>query len=221
MQLYGRGIRRRLASMLNNDRRRIELAYSLMFTLPGTPIMMYGDEIGMGEDLRLPERYATRTPMQWSAHPHAGFTTSRRPIRKVVTDPIYGYQQVNVADQRRDPNSLLNWMERVIRMRKECAEIGWGDWKVLSRLPDRVLGMRYDWNDRSTILLHNFADKPCRVRLRVDGPTGKKLLNLLSQEQNEADGGGLSQIELEPYGYRWLRVGELERPIADEKTRRA
>jgi len=221
MQLYGRGIRRRLASMLNNDRRRIELAYSLMFTLPGTPIMMYGDEIGMGEDLRLPERYATRTPMQWSAHPHAGFTTSRRPIRKVVTDPIYGYQQVNVADQRRDPNSLLNWMERVIRMRKECAEIGWGDWKVLSRLPDRVLGMRYDWNDRSTILLHNFADKPCRVRLRVDGPTGKKLLNLLSQEQNEADGGGLYQIELEPYGYRWLRVGELERPIADEKTRRA
>jgi maltose alpha-D-glucosyltransferase/alpha-amylase len=220
MQLYNRGIRRRLASMLNNDRRRIELAYSLMFTLPGTPVMRYGDEIGMGEDLDLPERYSARTPMQWSPHRHGGFSTAHRPIRPVIDDPVYGYRRVNVADQRRDPNSLLNWTERIIRMRKECAEMGWGEWSILSRLPDRVLGIRYDWNDRSTIVLHNFADSPCRVRLRVDGPHGKKLLNLLSQDQSEADNGGLHQIELEPYGYRWLRVGDLERPITDEKTRR-
>lgn len=219
MQLYNRGIRRRLASMLNNDRRRMELAYSLMFTLPGTPVMRYGDEIGMGDDLDLPERYAARTPMQWSPHPHGGFSTARRLIRRVVDDPVYGYQRVNVADQRRDPNSLLNWTERIIRMRKECAEMGWGKWSIVSRLPDQVLGIRYDWNDRSTIVLHNFADNPCGVRLRIDGPNGKRLTNLLSQDQSEAEEHGHHRFELEPYGYRWLRVGDLERPITDEKTR--
>jgi len=217
MQLYNRGIRRRLAPMLNNDRRRIELANSLMFTLPGTPVIRYGDEIGMGDDLRLPERYAARTPMQWSSHRHGGFTSGRRVLRRLVNDPIYGYHHVNVADQRRDPNSLLNWTERIIRTRKECAEISWGDWKILPRLPDPVLGMRYDWNDRSTIVLHNFADRPCAVRLHVDGPQRCRLVNLLSQDTSEADDSGRHLVQLEPYGYRWFRVGDLERPIAGER----
>jgi maltose alpha-D-glucosyltransferase / alpha-amylase len=221
MQLYNRGIRRRLAPMLNNDRRRIELANSLMFTLPGTPVIRYGDEIGMGDDLRLPERYAARTPMQWSSHRHGGFTAGRRVLRRLVNDPIYGYRHVNVADQRRDPNSLLNWTERIIRTRKECAEISWGDWKILPRLPDPVLGMRYDWNDRSTIVLHNFADRPCAVRLHVDGPQRCRLVNLLSQDTSEADDSGRHLVQLEPYGYRWFRVGDLERPIADQKTLRS
>ena len=221
MQLYDRGIRRRLAPMLNNDRRRIELANSLMFTLPGTPVIRYGDEIGMGDDLRLPERYAVRTPMQWSSHRHGGFTTGR-PRRSAGSsnDPIYGYRHVNVADQRRDPNSLLNWTERIIRTRKECAEIGWGDWTILPRLPDHVLGIRYDWNDRATIVLHNFADKPCTVRLRVDGPQGTRLVNLLSQETQRRRRERPPPVELEPYGYRWLRVGDLERPIAEQKAPR-
>jgi maltose alpha-D-glucosyltransferase/alpha-amylase len=217
MQLYSRGIRRRLAPMLNNDRRRIELANSLMFTLPGTPVIRYGDEIGMGDDLDLPERYAARTPMQWSPHREGGFTTGKRPIRSVIDDPIYGFKSVNVADQRRDPNSLLNWTERIIRTRKECAEISWGDWKILDRVPDSVLAMQYDWNDRSTVVLHNFSDAPCAVRLRVGGPQGKVLMNLLSQERCEPDGSGRHLIELEPYGYRWMRVGDMERPIAEER----
>jgi len=221
MQLYNRGIRRRLAPMLNNDRRRIELANSLMFTLPGTPIIRYGDEIGMGDDLSLPERYAARTPMQWSHDRHGGFTTARRPIRRVVSDPIYGYTRVNVADQRRDRNSLLNWTERIIRTRKECAEIGWGEWKILPRLPNSVLGIRYDWNRRSTIVLHNFAEHPCAVRLHVPDSDAPILTNLLSQEVSEGDANGVHEIELEAYGYRWLRIGTLEQPITDEKTRRA
>ncbi len=219
MQLYGRGIRRRLAPMLGNDRRRIELANSLMFTLPGTPIIRYGDEIGMGDDLGLPERYAARTPMQWSHDRQGGFTTAKRPIRRAVRDAIYGYRRVNVADQRRDPGSLLNWTERIIRTRKECPEIGWGDWTILPRLPDSVLGMRYDWNGRSTIVLHNFADKSVTVRLRVKDTDGRHLTNLLSQEVNELDRTAHHCVELEPYGYRWFRVGTLEKPISDEKTR--
>jgi maltose alpha-D-glucosyltransferase/alpha-amylase len=219
MLLYNRGIRRRLAPMLANDRRRLELANSLLFTLPGTPIIRYGDEIGMGDNLDLPERYPVRTPMQWSSLPHGGFTTARRPIRPVIDDDIYGYQRVNVADQRRDPNSLLNWTERIIRMRKECPEIGWGDWKLVARLPEHVLGIRYEWNDRATIVLHNFIDRPATVRF--DGDGCDSLINLLSQDGNEPDKSGRYTIELEPYGYRWLRAGDSERPITDEKTRRA
>ena len=92
MQLYDRGIRRRFAPMVNNDRRRIELAYSLLFTLPGTPMLQYGDEIGMGDDLSLPERECARTPMQWSADRNGGFSTARRTVSPVISDPIYGYQ---------------------------------------------------------------------------------------------------------------------------------
>ena len=220
MLLYNRGIRRRLAPMLNNDRRRIELANSLLFTLPGTPIIRYGDEIGMGDDLDLPERYSVRTPMQWSGLRHGGFTTARRPIRKVIDDDVFGYQRVNVADQRRDPHSLLNWTERIIRTRKECVEIGWGKWSLIPRMPEHVLGIRYDWNDRCTFVLHNFVDRPARVRLRIEGRPPCPLVNLLSHERSEPDGRGHHTIELEPYGYRWLRVGEPERPISDEKTRR-
>ena len=219
MRLYDRGIRRRLAPMLGNDRRRIELANSLLFTLPGTPIVRYGDEIGMGDDLSLPERYPVRTPMQWSSLRHGGFTTAKRPIRKVIDDDVCGYQKINVADQRRDPNSLLNWTERIIRTRKECPEIGWGDWRLLPHLPDHVLGIRYEWNGRATLALHNFSDQPTTLRIRDGG--ADTLTNLLSQEQSTADKSGRHTIELEPYGYRWLRGGEPERPISDETTRRA
>jgi maltose alpha-D-glucosyltransferase / alpha-amylase len=125
MQLYNRGIRRRLAPMLDNDRRKMELAFSLLFTLPGTPMLQFGDEIGLGDDLSLPERECARTPMQWSGEPHGGFTQGLRPVLPVISDPIYGYEQVSVEAQRRDPHSLLNWMERKIRMRKECPEISW------------------------------------------------------------------------------------------------
>jgi maltose alpha-D-glucosyltransferase/alpha-amylase len=219
MLLYHRGIRRRLAPMLGNDRRRIELANSLLFTLPGTPVVRYGDEIGMGDNLDLPERYSVRTPMQWSALRHGGFTTARRAIRPVINDPVFGYRRVNVADQRRDPNSLLNWTERIIRTRKECPEIGWGAWKLLPRLPDNVLGIQYDWHGRCTIALHNFAETPTTVHLRVDGRSPCALFNLLSQERSEPGPGGRHSLELEPYGYRWLRVGDSERPVTDERNR--
>jgi len=108
MQLYDRGIRRRLATMLGGDRRRLELAYSLMCTLPGTPVIRYGDEIGMGDNLDLPERNCARTPMQWSTESQAGFTKSDQPASPVIADGAYGYQHVNVAKQRRDNNSITS-----------------------------------------------------------------------------------------------------------------
>ncbi len=211
MQLYKRGVRRRLAPMLQGDRRRLELAYSLLMTLPGTPVVRYGDEIGMGDNLRLPERQCARTPMQWSTEPHAGFTQSEKPVLPVITGGVYGFEQVNVAEQRRDPNSLLNWMERIIRMRKEVPEIGWGDFLVLRAGGPDVLALRYDWRNNSIVIVHNLSAEPREVRLSVglEGKQGARLINLLSADHSVADDSGRHRIVIEGYGYRWYRAGGL------------
>src|SRR5436305_5320856 len=198
--------------MLNGDRRRIELAYSLMFTLPGTPVVRYGDEIGMGDDLKLPERNCARTPMQWSTEPHAGFTKSAKPILPVISEGPYGYQHVNVAEQRRDPNSMLNWTERIIRMRKEVPEIGWGDFRVIATRDPSILILRYDWRNNSVLFIHNLNEKPREVMFSAgrSGEEEKHLINLLSDDHSEADARGKHVLVMEPYGYRWYRVGGLD-----------
>jgi len=212
MQLYNRGIRRRLAPMLNGDRRRIELAYSLMFTLPGTPVIRYGDEIGMGDDLNLPERNCARTPMQCSTEPHSGFTKSDRPILPVISDGPYGYEHVNVAEQRRDPNSLLNWTERIIRMRKEVPEIGWGDFQVLPIRDPAIFAVRYDWRNNSVLFVHNLDSIPREIAFStgLSGDQGRLLVNLLSEDHSRAADNGKHHLLLEEYGYRWYRVGGLD-----------
>jgi maltose alpha-D-glucosyltransferase/alpha-amylase len=212
MQLYDRGIRRRLAPMLGGNRRRLELAYSLMCTLPGTPVIRYGDEIGMGDNLDLPERNCARTPMQWSTEPHAGFTESDRPCSPVIDDGPYGFQHVNVAKQRRDADSLLNWTERIIRMRKEVPEIGWGDFKVISARDPAVLIIRYDWRNNSVLFVHNLEEKPREISFAsgVPGDAGKLLVNLLSEDHSRASDNGRHKLMLEGYGYRWYRVGGLD-----------
>jgi maltose alpha-D-glucosyltransferase/alpha-amylase len=205
MQLYGRGIRRRLAPMLDDDRRRIELAYSLIFTLPGTPALRYGDEICMGEDLELPERQATRTPMQWSSDPNGGFSTAKRPVLPVISDTVFGYQKRNIAEQRRDPNSFLNWTERIIRMRKECAEIGWGDWEIVKCGSPHVLAIRYDFRDASLLAIHNLDARPQTIRLHVKGDR-TKLVCVLSGDHSEGDANGNHKIAIEGSGYRWYAI---------------
>ena len=211
MQLYDRGIRRRLAPMLGGDQRRVELAYSLMFTLPGTPVIRYGDELGMGDNLDLPERNCARTPMQWSAEPHGGFTKSDRTNNPVIDEGPYGYERINAAIQRRHPDSLLNWTERIVRMRKEVPEIGWGDFAVLNVRDPAVLAMRYDWRNNSVVFLHNLHDEPREVVLDVGlEDQGKMLVNLLAEDHSKAEDSGKHRIVLEGYGYRWYRVGGLD-----------
>ena len=208
-QLYDRGIRRRLAPMLGGDRRRIELAYSLMFTLPGTPVLRYGDELGMGDNLELPERVCCRTPMQWSTEPRGGFTKSEKPVVPVIAGGPYGFEHVNAAEQRRDPQSLLNWMERIIRMRKEVPEVGWGDFEVLDTGDDAVLALRYDWRNNSVLFLHNFADAPREIAFAAGVRDGNELINLLGPDHSKAH-KGKHRVCLEAYGYRWYRVGGLD-----------
>lgn len=208
MQLYQRGIRRRLAPMLG-DRRHIELANSMMFALPGSPVLRYGDEIGMGEDLSLKERDAVRTPMQWSSERNGGFSTARRLVHPVISTGPYGYRSVNVDVQRRDPGSLLNWMIKMIRVRKECPEIGWGEWTLLNTGARGVLGVCYQWRGNRIVLLHNFSRQPQQVRVRLDGEGGDRLVNLLDTDDSRANRRGQHELALDSYGYKWFRVGGM------------
>ena len=213
MQLYDRGIRRRLAPMLGNNRKHLELAFSLLFSLPGTPMMQYGDEIGIGDNLRLPERECARTPMQWTADRHGGFSVARKVIRPVISDPVFGYEQVNVADQRRDSNSLLNWTERVIRMRKECPEISWGSFTVLRTNVPEVLALRYDWRETSLLTLHNFADRVSAVKLRVGCSNDTILVDVFEGHHSRRHSDGTHRIRLESYAWRWFRVGAADNTL--------
>ncbi len=208
MQLYHRGIRRRLAPMLG-DRRHEELAYSVMFSLPGTPVIRYGDEIGMGDNLELPERDAVRTPMQWANEPQAGFSTADKLVHPVIEEGVWSYRRINVEAQRRDAGSLLNWMTRMIRLRKECPEIGWGDFEILQTGSPHVLAMRYDWRGNSVLLVHNFDERPHEAHIKPGVEGGEILANLLEDEELHGDGDGTHRIILEAHGYRWFRVGSL------------
>jgi maltose alpha-D-glucosyltransferase/alpha-amylase len=178
-----------------------------MFSLPGAPVLRYGEEIGMGDDLRLKERNAIRTPMQWSHEPSAGFSTAppERLVRPVISGGPYGYEQINVEAQRRDPNSLLNWMVNLIRLRKECPEIGWGRLTLLDTGHDAVLGVQYEWRGNRLVMLHNLADRPLEVRLRLPGVD--YLTNLLQATGDRAKRTGMFRLGIEELGYRWFRVG--------------
>ncbi|MCJ2042780.1 alpha-amylase family protein [Methylobacterium sp. J-059] len=220
MQLYDRGIRRRFAPMLDGDPRRIRLAYSLMFTLPGTPVLRYGDEIGMGDDLTLKERDCARTPMQWTPEAQGGFTRSATPTMPPIDHGAYGYAHVNVADQRHETGSLLNWMQSIIRLRKEAPEIGWGDVTALETGQPAVLALRYDWRGNAVLCLHNLGPGPTEVALDtgVPAPDGLLLIDLLTGERSEADDAGRHGLYLEGYGYHWFRVGGLDALLKRKPT---
>jgi trehalose synthase len=207
MQVYGRGLRRRLPSMFGGDQRPLRMAYSLMFSLPGVPVLFYGEEIGMGENLAEKARAAVRTPMQWSDEAGGGFSTadpSRFPAQ--LPEGEYGPLAVNAAAQRRDPDSLLNWFERLIRRRKELPTIGFGEWRVIPTEPRAVFAHRCDWDGSTVVAVHNFSPEPCRVDVPLEGCDDiVGLDDLLGSERMELDRPEF-ELTLEGYGYRWLLV---------------
>jgi maltose alpha-D-glucosyltransferase/alpha-amylase len=206
-QLYGRGIRRRLAPMLA-DERRLRMAYSLQFTMPGTPVLRYGDEIGMGEDLSLPERDAIRTPMQWSATANAGFSTAgpQALIRSVIARGPYGYKRVNVTDQRRQADSLLLWFERMLHTLRECEEIGIGAHTVVPVDAPGVLAHHAEAPGGSMVFVHNLADRPARVCLPVPDPDESPVEVLSDREYERCD---ITALDVDGYGYRWIRLRRM------------
>ncbi|MEV4759625.1 alpha-amylase family protein [Micromonospora sp. NPDC049559] len=208
MRLYGRGIRRRLAPMLGNDRRRIELAYSLQFSLRGTPVLRYGEEIGMGDDLSLPGRDALRTPMQWSLKPNGGFSSAPadKLIRPVVDKGEFSYERVNVTLQRHDQRSLLAWFERMIRTLREAPEVGCGACTHVDvPLPAGVLAHRADGRTGAMLFLHNLGTDDVTVDLGSLYEEADLPNDVLSDKEYPPP-GKLDALRLAGYGYRWIRL---------------
>jgi trehalose synthase len=179
-QLFGRGLRRRLPSMVGGDEDRIRLAYSLMFSLPGTPVLFYGEEVGMREDLELPGRLSVRAPMDWDA----------------------------VATQRRDHESLLMWMERLVRRRRECPELGWGRTTVLESGDAAVFAHRADWGGSAIVAAHSLSPDPRTIEVESE----HALVDLFDDEELEPAGGRV-KIALGRYGGRWFRVRRSGVPL--------
>jgi maltose alpha-D-glucosyltransferase/alpha-amylase len=208
MRLYDRGIRRRLAPMLGNDPRRLRLAYALQFSLRGTPVLRYGEEIGMGEDLSLPGRESIRTPMQWSVQPNGGFSTAAKDslVRPVVDKGEYGYEKVNVTAQRHDPSSLLGWFERMIRTVREAPEVGSGSCTHVDvPTPRGVLAHRADGATGTMLFVHNLGEQPAKVDLSVLAEEADHPNDVLA-DQEYAEPGRLDALEVAGYGYRWIRI---------------
>jgi maltose alpha-D-glucosyltransferase/alpha-amylase len=205
-RLYGRGIRRRLAPMLGHDQQRIRLALALTMALPGTPVLMYGDEIGMGEDLTLPGRIAVRNPMQWSPGHAGGFSAASELYRPARADGPDGYRAVNVLDQRHDPQSQYSWVSRAIRARRESPELGWGHWRTIDIGDPRVLVIETQWRDRRMITLHNLSAEPAVIPLEGDLAGLTRAIAVLGEP--EPPGQPAGGIALGRYGFRWLRLPE-------------
>ncbi len=208
MQLYDRGLKRRLPPMLDGDPRRVRMVYSLLFSLPGTPTLYYGEEIGMGEDLDAPGRMAVRSPMQWAPGPTGGFSSAgpRRLIQRVVPDG-YGPDYVNVRDQRRDPDSLWTFMQRLIQSYRECPELGWGDFAELKQPERSALVHACTWRGSTIVAAHNFSAHPVTVDVTVPGGDGvPRELEDIHSELCETLEKNTASVDLEAYGHRWWRL---------------
>ncbi|MGB3353279.1 MAG: alpha-amylase family protein [Mycobacterium sp.] len=218
MQLFGRGLRRRLPPMLGGDERRMKMAYSLAFSLPGTPVLFYGEEIGMAENPDIPGRLAVRSPMQWTGGANGGFSSAaKRRLTRPLPDGLYGPERVNAADQRRDHGSFWWFMRNLIYTYREQPEIGWSTVEILKQPNRAVLAHACrEESGWSMIALHNFGAEGCIVPLELDEVApGSVLVDLLDGlTEIELDKSDRVELDLGPYGYRWLRIlGPEAEPI--------
>ncbi|MBB6609758.1 alpha-glucosidase C-terminal domain-containing protein [Pontibacter sp. Tf4] len=204
MRIFGRGIRRRLPPILGNNRARLELSYSLLFTMPGTPMIQYGSEIGMGDDLSLPGRSSVRTAMQWANTVNGGFSdTEGELIRPVISKGKYSYKKLNVTDQLCDPGSFLNWMERLIRVRRQFPELGSGEVTIVDTGNRKVFAHRC-YQKFTLYVVHNLSSKEQAVQIPELQEAGPDLTEVFSNRKYDAPQSG--EVTIGPYGYRWFRV---------------
>jgi maltose alpha-D-glucosyltransferase/alpha-amylase len=190
--------------MLDGDERAIRMVYSLAFSLPGTPVLFYGEEIGMAENLAIDGRYSVRAPMQWS--PDGGFTVSDEPCRPLV-EGAFGPARVNVSTQRREPDSLLNWFERLIRRRRECPEFGFGELTLLETGAPSVLAHRCDWEGETIVAVHELSGSPVTIELPIED--GEALVDLFGHAEPPLP----ATLDLGPYAAHWYRVRRAGRRL--------
>ncbi len=204
------GIRRRLAPLMENDRRRMELLHGLMFSMPGTPVMYYGDEIGMGDNIFLGDRDGVRTPMQWSLDRNGGFSRAdpAQLYLPPIMDPVYGYQSVNVEAQSRSPSSFLNWMKRLIAVRKARLAFGRGDQRFLYPSNRKVLAYLRSHNDETILCIFNLARAPQAVELDLSGYKGRVPVELFGRSVFPPIGDLPYLLTLPGHGFYWFLLDQ-------------
>ncbi|WP_029215667.1 maltose alpha-D-glucosyltransferase [Kallotenue papyrolyticum] len=202
------GIRRRLAPLLDNGRRRIELLNAMLFSLPGSPIIYYGDEIGMGDNIFLGDRNGVRTPMQWSGDRNAGFSKadSERLYAPVIADPVYGYQAVNVEAQLRTPSSLLNWMKRLIRIRKRYQVFGRGSITFLHPENQKVLAYTRAYQQEHVLIVNNLSRFSQPAELDLSHYRGWTPVEMFGETRFPPIGELPYFITLGPHAFYWFRL---------------
>jgi maltose alpha-D-glucosyltransferase/alpha-amylase len=202
------GIRRRLTPLMENSRPRVELLTALLFSLPGTPIVYYGDEIGMGDNIELDDRNGVRTPMQWNAGQNAGFSQAdpTRLYAPVIADSVYGYQTVNVAAQEKSPDSLLNWMKTLIERRKQTDVFGEGSLTFLTPENVKVLAFIRSWQDESVLCINNLSASSQDVALDLRDYAGKTPQDMAGEATFPTIADSAYRVTLKPYGFYWLRL---------------
>jgi maltose alpha-D-glucosyltransferase/alpha-amylase len=207
------GIRRRLAPLLDNNRRRIELLNSLLFSFPGTPIVYYGDEIGMGDNTYLGDRKGVRTPMQWTSDRNARFSRAdpARLYSPVIMDPIYGYQAVNVEAQERDGSSLLQWMRNIIGLRKLFPAFGLGDLAFIEPVNRKVLAYLRRYDGDTLLCVANLSRSVQPVELDLRAFAGLTPVEMIGYTDFPVIGQAPYFLTLGPYGFYWF---ELQRRSA-------
>ena len=202
------GIRRRLAPLMDNDHRKIMLANALLYSLPGAPIIYYGDEIGMGDNIWLPDRNGVRTPMQWNSGPNAGFSDAPPELlyTPVITDSKYSYKIVNVAVEETDPNSLLSKMKHLVRIRKENPILASGSYEFLAAEVKQVLTIHRSLDDEEMICLLNLSDQPQQLELDLATLKGSQPVDILTGAEFPTISTTPYSIALEPMAYHWLKL---------------
>jgi maltose alpha-D-glucosyltransferase/alpha-amylase len=202
------GIRRRLAPLLGNDRGRIELANSIFFTLVGSPVLYYGDEIGMGDNIWLEDRDGVRTPMQWDDSVNAGFSCAAPSALgdPVIDDEVFGYRRVNVAAQRDDPNSLLNRMREMMAVRKTVSAFGRGKLQLLAPAGNAILAYLRTHGAETVLVVNNLSDQTQAVDLDLAAFVGARPVDLFTEQALSAVTDAPYHLRMLRYGYRWLRI---------------
>ncbi len=214
------GIRRRLAPLMNNDRRKVELLHAILFSLPGTPVLYYGDEIGMGDNVYLGDRFGVRTPMQWNMNLNAGFSTAnpQRLYLPIINDPVYRHESVNVATQDENPSSLLWWMKNVMAMRKRLNIFGQGDMKFIESSNAKVLSFVRTHERQRIVVVANLSQFSQASTLNLTDYKGCDVTEVFSQNRFMNVGEGQYNITIGPYGYFWFQVETPEKKSKAEAS---